>query len=376
MTATAADTDGTVASVRFDLPDGTSVTDTTAPFSTTSNSARVADGGGYVIRATATDNQGATATTTVTVTVANGTGGLHQQHVQRDRTAARDPGQQRHRHHVDQRRSPATAPSRRCRCRCNITHTFRGDLVVTLISPGGTQFIVSNRAGGSTDNIVITNQAITDVQRPDRGGHLEAQGPGPREPSTSARSTRGRCDRRATAARTLALVGLGDAEPADDRQRHGVHQPDRRRRPAATVAGPARHLGPPRLPLDPARHAGAQRRHGDGVPDRDVPDRHRHVQLHQPRGARAVPATRPGHGRSASSIPTHSATPACSIPGRFTTDGGRTEPGPRRPGSMAGVEGFVWQVRRAALTGVAAARRDHRVCRLDRHGTSWRSIRR
>jgi subtilisin-like proprotein convertase family protein len=43
----------------------------------------------------------------------------------------------------------------------NITHTFRGDLVVTLISPGGTQFIVSNRAGGSTDNIIITNQAIT-----------------------------------------------------------------------------------------------------------------------------------------------------------------------------------------------------------------------
>jgi subtilisin-like proprotein convertase family protein len=43
----------------------------------------------------------------------------------------------------------------------NITHTFRGDLVVTLISPGGTQFIVSNRAGGSTDNIIITNQVIT-----------------------------------------------------------------------------------------------------------------------------------------------------------------------------------------------------------------------
>ncbi|HET7505587.1 MAG TPA: proprotein convertase P-domain-containing protein, partial [Kofleriaceae bacterium] len=43
----------------------------------------------------------------------------------------------------------------------NITHTFIGDLVVTLIAPDGTSFIVSNRAGGSTDNIVITNQAIT-----------------------------------------------------------------------------------------------------------------------------------------------------------------------------------------------------------------------
>ena len=43
----------------------------------------------------------------------------------------------------------------------NITHTFRGDLVVTLIAPDGTQFIVSNRAGGSADNIIITGQAIT-----------------------------------------------------------------------------------------------------------------------------------------------------------------------------------------------------------------------
>jgi Zn-dependent metalloprotease/subtilisin-like proprotein convertase family protein len=43
----------------------------------------------------------------------------------------------------------------------NITHTFRGDLVVTLIAPDNTQFVVSNRAGGSADNLVITNQAIT-----------------------------------------------------------------------------------------------------------------------------------------------------------------------------------------------------------------------
>jgi subtilisin-like proprotein convertase family protein len=43
----------------------------------------------------------------------------------------------------------------------NITHTFRGDLVVTLIGPDGTQFVVANRAGGSADNIVINSQAIT-----------------------------------------------------------------------------------------------------------------------------------------------------------------------------------------------------------------------
>src|SRR6185295_10101470 len=42
----------------------------------------------------------------------------------------------------------------------NITHTFRGDLKVTLISPTGTQFVVANQTGGSADNIIISNQAI------------------------------------------------------------------------------------------------------------------------------------------------------------------------------------------------------------------------
>jgi subtilisin-like proprotein convertase family protein len=51
----------------------------------------------------------------------------------------------------------------------NITHTFRGDLVVTLIAPDSTQFVVSNRAGGSADNLVITNQAITTFN-----GHIAA----------------------------------------------------------------------------------------------------------------------------------------------------------------------------------------------------------
>src|SRR4029078_6971907 len=43
----------------------------------------------------------------------------------------------------------------------HITHTFRGDLVVTLTSPGGQNFVVSNRAGGSADNIILNNLTIT-----------------------------------------------------------------------------------------------------------------------------------------------------------------------------------------------------------------------
>ncbi len=42
----------------------------------------------------------------------------------------------------------------------NLSHTFRGDLVVTLTAPDGTAFVVSNRAGGSADNLVLTNSAI------------------------------------------------------------------------------------------------------------------------------------------------------------------------------------------------------------------------
>ncbi|HEU4734318.1 MAG TPA: proprotein convertase P-domain-containing protein [Kofleriaceae bacterium] len=161
VAATATDSDGSVVSVRFDLPGGVSVTDTSSPFTATFDSTKVADGAGQVIRATATDNQGATATTQISVTVANGGGGC----ITNQRFTATD--------------TPIAIPDNNATgitsnnavvgngtvaslaLSLNITHTFRGDLVVTLISPGGTQFIVSNRAGGSADNIILTDQAIT-----------------------------------------------------------------------------------------------------------------------------------------------------------------------------------------------------------------------
>jgi subtilisin-like proprotein convertase family protein len=51
----------------------------------------------------------------------------------------------------------------------NITHTFIGDLLVTLIAPDGRQFVVSNLQGGATANLVITNQSI-----PGFYGHVAA----------------------------------------------------------------------------------------------------------------------------------------------------------------------------------------------------------
>ena len=159
VAATASDTDGTIASVRFNLPDGTSATVTSPPFATTWNSATVPDGAGRVITATATDDRGATASSSVTVTVANGGGACINGTFTSTDVPKSIPDN-----------NPAGVASnlvvtgngavQSLSLSLNITHTFRGDLVVTLIAPGGTQFIVSNRAGGAADNIIINNQAI------------------------------------------------------------------------------------------------------------------------------------------------------------------------------------------------------------------------
>jgi serine protease len=45
----------------------------------------------------------------------------------------------------------------------SITHTYRGDLVVTLISPSGSQYVLSNRAGGSADNLAINTTVAAAV---------------------------------------------------------------------------------------------------------------------------------------------------------------------------------------------------------------------
>jgi subtilisin-like proprotein convertase family protein len=35
----------------------------------------------------------------------------------------------------------------------HITHTYRGDLVVTLLAPDGSAYVLHNRTGGSADNL-------------------------------------------------------------------------------------------------------------------------------------------------------------------------------------------------------------------------------
>ena len=135
VTANAADADGTVASVKFTLPNGISVTDTTAPFATTLDTTTLLNGGGYVITATATDNQGASTSTSVTFAVANGTGGC----ITNQTFTSTDVPKSIPDNNATGVTSnlPVTGNGNvaSLALSLNITHTFRGDLVVTLISP-------------------------------------------------------------------------------------------------------------------------------------------------------------------------------------------------------------------------------------------------
>jgi len=160
VTATAADADGTVAKVRFTLPNGTTVDDTSAPFSTTWNSTTVADGTGYQIKAQATDNLGATsAVATSTVTVSNNVGCINGTFSATDVPKAIPDNNTTG--ITSTIAVTGTGNVGTLALSLNIQHPYKGDLVVTLVSPNGTQYVVSNRAGGSADNIVLTGSVIT-----------------------------------------------------------------------------------------------------------------------------------------------------------------------------------------------------------------------
>ena len=159
VSANATDADGTVASVRFDLPDGTSVTDTTAPFATTFDTTKVANSNSVVFKATATDNLGATTTTTVTVTVSNGdcinntfnATGLPLGIPDNNATGITST-------------IPVVGNGNVASftLSLNITHPFRGDLLVTLTSPAGLTAVVFNGSpNDSTDNVIFTNASTT-----------------------------------------------------------------------------------------------------------------------------------------------------------------------------------------------------------------------
>lgn len=161
VTANATDIDGTVARVRFTLPNGTTIDDSTAPFATTWNSSTVANGTGYVISAVAFDNAGAQSTNkSVTVAVQNATTAC----TSGTFTAANLPVAIPDNNSTGVTAAIAIGGGGKIATlalSAQLTHTYRGDLRVTLVGPNGSSVVLHDQTGGSADNLVFTNQAVT-----------------------------------------------------------------------------------------------------------------------------------------------------------------------------------------------------------------------
>lgn len=161
VTASAADADGSVAKVTFTLPGGATVVDTTAPYSANWDTTTLANGS-YSVSAVATDNMGAaSAAASRTVTVSNGTTGTC---VSGTFSATGLPLSIPDNNTTGITSNLAvtgagTVASLTLSAR--ITHTYQGDLVVKLVAPDGTIYTAFNRTGGSADNVVLTNVAVS-----------------------------------------------------------------------------------------------------------------------------------------------------------------------------------------------------------------------
>jgi subtilisin-like proprotein convertase family protein len=57
----------------------------------------------------------------------------------------------------------------------NISHTYKGDLRVTLVSPSGTSVVLHNQTGSSQDNVVLVNIPITTFNNATAGGQWKLQ---------------------------------------------------------------------------------------------------------------------------------------------------------------------------------------------------------
>jgi secreted trypsin-like serine protease/subtilisin-like proprotein convertase family protein len=171
ITANASDSDGTVARVRFTLPDGTSSDDTSSPYSVSWDSRTIGDGP-TTIRAVAIDDRGtSSAENAVSVTTANGNpmtcapngtfsaSGLPITIPDNNPTGIRG-----------QITTTGAGTVSTLRLSATIRHTWRGDLVVNLVSPRGTVHSVSNRAGGNADDLVVTDLSINTFANEPAGG--------------------------------------------------------------------------------------------------------------------------------------------------------------------------------------------------------------
>jgi Zn-dependent metalloprotease/subtilisin-like proprotein convertase family protein len=162
ISANATDSDGTVASVTFSLPDGTSQTSTAAPFTASWNSATVADNTGYTITAVATDNLGATSTpASIAVNVANNSTGMCVDGTFAAKGMPKNIPDNSTQGVTSSNKVTGAGNVATLTLSLHITHTFREDLKVTLISPSLTRFVVFDRQGKDADDLVFVDLPVT-----------------------------------------------------------------------------------------------------------------------------------------------------------------------------------------------------------------------
>ena len=159
VSASASDPDGSIVRVLFELPGGGTVEDTSAPYSVIWDSSAVSDGA-VTIRAQAFDDAGAaSAIDSITVNTSNGVDCFNGT-VQASGlpVAIPDNNQSGVSSSVQVSGGSVTALS----VSVSITHTWRGDLIVSLTSPSGTTAVLHNRGGGNADDLVLNDMALAD----------------------------------------------------------------------------------------------------------------------------------------------------------------------------------------------------------------------
>lgn len=161
FSAQASDTDGSVASVRFTFPDGTVVNDSTSPFSAAWDTTKVADGD-VVVTVQAFDNLGAASLVAErTVTTSNGVLVCEFGPFESSDTPVTIPDYLQGSPVNSSIAVQDVGAVAGVHLSLSITHTYIGDLHVTLYSPSGTAFIVRDGEGGSADDIELTDVAIS-----------------------------------------------------------------------------------------------------------------------------------------------------------------------------------------------------------------------
>lgn len=159
ITADATDVDGRISRVTFTFPDGRTVNDTRAPYAAQWDSTGFADGPGTV-RVQAFDDRGAASDVAeIRIVAANG----NQSCATGTLVAAGLPLAI-----PDANPTGITASLdvtgggtlQQAQVSLQISHTYRGDLVVLLVSPSGTRLTLSNRSGGNADDLVLNGVGL------------------------------------------------------------------------------------------------------------------------------------------------------------------------------------------------------------------------